>query len=310
MLTEAVKRSFPGLLNTSDESQFLAWREEKMRLVEGHSNDPVMVADFANPSPAEIRAIIEQCNRQNYCIYQIDESTNRDPQIGAILRSFAQAFGMKAVEDHRSSDGDGVVHLRMSNDPSKSGYIPYSNRPINWHTDGYYNAADNQIRSMVLHCVRSAENGGQSQLLDQEIAFLRLWDENPEFIAALCHPEAMTIPENVEPNGNVRPESRGPVFSLDPKTGKLVMRYTIRKKYIIWRDDPATRAAVEFLNALLGSQDPFILTATLAPGQGVICNNCLHNRTGFDGDSDTPSVRHLLRARFNNRISGETSGQA
>ena len=85
-----------------------------------------------------------------------------------------------------------------------AGTSPYTNRPLSWHTDGYYNAPEDRIRSFILHCCRNAERGGESALLDPEIAYIRLRDENPRFIAALMHDEAMTIPANHEADGSVR----------------------------------------------------------------------------------------------------------
>jgi len=42
----------------------------------------------------------------------------------------------------------------------------------------------------------------------------------------------------------------------------------------------------------------------LAPGQGLICNNVLHNRTGFTDDMDKGIARLVYRARYYDRIRG------
>ena len=70
--------------------------------------------------------------------------------------------------------------------------------PIKWHTDGYYNPPERQVRSFVLHCVHSAAQGGENRLLDHEIAYLMLRDENADFIRALSTADAMTIPERTD----------------------------------------------------------------------------------------------------------------
>jgi alpha-ketoglutarate-dependent taurine dioxygenase len=184
---------------------------------------------------------------------------------------------------------------------------------MNWHTDGYYNAPEQKIRAMVLHCVRAAEDGGVNQFLDNEIAYIRLRDENPAYIRALMHPEAMTIPANDAPDGDNRPASIGPVFAVDPETDKLEMRYTARTRSIEWRDDAMTAEAVAYLTALLASGDPFIQTVKMQAGTGILCNNSLHNRTGFDrtGSTGEPSetspessTRLMMRVRFHNRVKG------
>ena len=113
----------------------------------------------------------------------------------------------------------------------------------------------------------------------------------------------MSIPANSEPDGALRAESVGPVFYPDPMTGRLQMRYTARTRSIAWRDDPATAAAVTALQSLLESGDDAMITARLGPGEGILCNNVLHNRTGFDAGA-APSPRVIFRIRFHNRMEG------
>jgi alpha-ketoglutarate-dependent taurine dioxygenase len=148
---------------------------------------------------------------------------------------------------------------------------------------------------MVLHCLRAADEGGENALMDPEIAYIRLRDENPDFIAALMHHRAMTIPAN-------QGDRPGPVFAVDPATGALHMRYTARARHIVWRDDPATRAAVAFLTGILAGDGP--LRFRLSPGQGLIANNVLHNRTGFSDNAEIGRARLLYRARYLDRIAG------
>ena len=59
------------------------------------------------------------------------------------------------------------------------------------------------------------------------------------------------------------------------------MRYTARRRYIAWRDDPDTRDAAAFTTDMLASGEPFVFRHKLEPGQGIICNNVLHARAGF-----------------------------
>jgi hypothetical protein len=67
-------------------------------------------------------------------------------------------------------------------------------------------------------------------------------------------------------------------------------------------------AAREFLKSVLKDPGEHLFQWRLTPGQGLICNNVLHRRTGF---SDPPVVeggggkdgRLIYRARFLDRIS-------
>jgi alpha-ketoglutarate-dependent taurine dioxygenase len=206
-------------------------------------------------------------------------------------------LGLKRLHANLLADEDGVSSLEVTPEKSARGYIPYSNRRLLWHTDGYYNAPGERIRAFILHCVRPAAAGGENRVLDHEIAYLLLRDEDPEHIRALSAPEALTIPAN-EDEGLPRPAQSGPVFSEDG--GALHMRYTARTRSIEWRADPATRAAVQRLNEILESAAPYVFTLRLAPGQGLVCNNVLHDRSSF---TDAPGAGRLVyRARYCDRI--------
>jgi len=151
----------------------------------------------------------------------------------------------------------------------------------------------------VLHCVHNATAGGENALLDPEVAYIRLRDEDPRFITAFEHPECMTIPANRGAEGEIRAEVCGPVFSCDAG-GNLHMRYSARKKNICWRDDDLTRAARDFMSEILSDKNDLVFRYRLQPGEGLISNNVLHNRATF---TDRPGHKRLLyRARFFDRI--------
>ena len=169
--------------------------------------------------------------------------------------------------------------------------------------DGYYNAPDQRIGAFILHCVRPAQSGGHNEILDPEIAYIRLRDENPDFVRALMHPQAMTIPES-KSDGNVRLVSVGPVFFADAATGRLHMRYTARTRSITWRDDPTTLEAVGFLRQCLAGGEPLVQQISLGPGQGILNNNVLHNRSGFADGMSADTGRLVYRIRFHNRVGG------
>jgi hypothetical protein len=84
--------------------------------------------------------------------------------------------------------------------------------------------------------------------------------------------------------------------------GQLHMRYTDRSRSIEWRDDPLTREAVAALKQILHGDSPYRFTGTLQSGQGLISNNVLHTRSGFEDDDAHPRI--LYRARYFDRIQG------
>jgi len=90
------------------------------------------------------------------------------------------------------------------------------------------------------------------------------------------------------------------VFSVDPVDGALHMRYTARTRSIEWKDDADVRAAVAALERILAAPSPHVYRLTLGPGMGLVCNNVLHDRSGFTDDPARP--RLIYRARYHDRI--------
>lgn len=291
-----------------DNSGYARWREWKLASYpRSLAETRVTIADFARPSATEVAALQATCRLANMAIYvtpPLAQAARPEAAAvaGGLLKQFASAFELGIVEDHRSAGEDGIVAIEVTETAGKRGFIPYTTKALNWHTDGYYNAPEDTIRAMVLHCVRPAGAGGENALLDPEIGYIRLRDKSRAALAAMMHPQAMTIPESVEEDGRVRPVSTGPVFLVD-EAGKLTMRYTARARNVIWRDDDDTRAAVKHLEALLAhEEEPLILKYRLAAGEGLLCNNVLHTRTAFENDGG--AGRLMLRARYRERISG------
>ncbi|WP_170844502.1 TauD/TfdA family dioxygenase [Aliiruegeria lutimaris] len=288
-----------------------AWRETKIRLSESVLDRPPVALDaLRHPGAEAVAEMKYRCSVCNFARYEVPEAGESVEATSEALIGLARHFGLVGPEDHRSAGSHGVVALRTSSDEAKRGYIPYTRRPLSWHTDGYYNMASERVQGFILHCFRQALLGGENQLLDPEIAYLRLRDENPDYVRALMHPEAMAIPENREPDGSLRPESVGPVFFPDKITGRLQMRYTARTRSIRWRDDETTLAAADWLRDYLSSGDPLMRQVRLQAGQGIVNNNVLHNRTGFEDGASEEDVRIVLRVRFQARVAEELHGAA
>jgi alpha-ketoglutarate-dependent taurine dioxygenase len=214
-----------------------------------------------------------------------------------ITRRLGARLGLGRLHANPLADEDGISSLEVAPEKSGRGYIPYSNRRLLWHTDGYYNAPEQRIRAFILHCVRPAATGGENRLLDPEIAYILLRDADPRYVDALSASDAMTIPANEEDPAAQRAAQTGPVFSEEG--GALHMRYTARTRSIEWRPDEATRAAVQYLRQILDGDSPYVFTLRLAGGQGLVCNNVLHDRSAF---ADGTPGRLVYRARYLDRI--------
>ena len=289
----------------SDIASYQKWRSSKLKDAENlQESAPIDVKNMSDLTDSERDELMLRCRKVNFACYRVEESETDSDGVNIALRKFSAAFGMRVAEDHRSAGQAGIVNLRESKSEGQRGYVPYTAKSMNWHTDGYYNAPEDYVSGFVLHCVRPAQSGGSNEILDPEIAYIRLRDENPDFISALVHPQAMSIPENREASGKVRPVSVGPVFYADPETGRLQMRYTARTRSIYWREDPLTNEAQSFLGEILGGPDPLSQRVTLGAGEGILNNNVLHNRTAFSDPTDQSPGRLICRVRFSNRVEG------
>jgi alpha-ketoglutarate-dependent taurine dioxygenase len=282
----------------ADTVAYLRWRDRKL----SHAivNADELIVEVKNPnaiSVAERDELLSSCRRSNMVVYATPAKMDE-----RIVQQFGEQLGLKRLDANWLAGEQGVTRIAVCNDGTqRQAYIPYTDHAIKWHTDGYYNPPERQIRGMVLHCAQSAGVGGENRVMDHEIAYLMLRDANAEFIRALSAPDAMTIPERVDAIDGVRPAQSGPVFSVDSVSGALHMRYTARTRSIEWKADDATRAAVAYLEQLLTSTTPHIHQLRLEPGMGLLCNNVLHDRTSFSDDPTKP--RLLYRARYLDRLS-------
>lgn len=281
---------------------YARWRDAKLKDYPQNVGDLVVeLADYHNPTEAEVAELKKRVDKMNMAVYVCTSSAGEgeaSAKLGA--RALGARFGMHRIDANLYADDDEITSLTVAADGPRTRYIPYTNRRISWHTDGYYNTMENQIRAMVLHCVSPSATGGENAVMDPEIAYIYMRDKNPDFIRVLMHEEAMFIPPNDEGNGEIREGRTGPVFSLSPHDGSLHMRYTARTRSISWREDETTQAAVAFLEDLLKGDSPYIFRHRMAAGQGLLCNNVLHDRNGFEDDET--HKRLYLRARFFDRI--------
>ncbi|MDE2456922.1 MAG: TauD/TfdA family dioxygenase [Burkholderiales bacterium] len=284
-----------------DEAAYRAWRDIKL---EQAPRDPAdLVVELHDPlalTRAERGALIERCAHFNMALYRCARAGDGKTLSHALVRQLGCQLGLVRLDANWLADDDGIspITVRAGAGPA-AGFIPYTDRAIKWHTDGYYLPPGRAIRAMVLHCVRPAAGGGANRLLDPELAYIGLRDADPAFVAALMADDAMTIPPRCDEDGIARAAQGGPVFSLGPD-GALQMRYTARTRSIEWKADAATRAAVACLEGLLGGASPHVLRQRMEAGMGLVSNNVLHDREAFQDDPAAP--RLLYRARFHDRV--------
>jgi alpha-ketoglutarate-dependent taurine dioxygenase len=281
-----------------DDSAYAGWRAARLAAHQGAA-PVVALGDIAAPDPAEISEVLRHCQERNYAVLRCQEPP-ADP--APALLAFTRAIGLESLDRNLCSAEDGLTPITVRDTGTDNSYIPYTDRPLGWHTDGYYNPPDFQVRAWLLYCAQPASEGGDNELLDHEVAYIRLRDENPEWIRALMAPDALTIPANTESGGGTRPAQGGPVFSVSQHDGTLHMRYSARQRNVVWKDDPVTRAAAEALLALFRGADPLVVRHRLQRGEGILSNNVLHRRDGFRDNPAGGHKRLLFRARYYRRL--------
>lgn len=285
--------------NLEDVATYQHWRDMKIRAYENDVHKAVVDLVAAQASDEELAQLVHNCNQFNYAIYRL-----ADPQLSGkrFVRQLGLDLGLQRLDGNLCSDEDNISSIQVMNTGRQTGYIPYTDKQLTWHTDGYYNDESRTIRGMVLHCVRPAESGGVNLMLDHEMAYIQLREQNPQFISAFAELDVLTIPPNIENGVEIRGAQTGPVFSVDSLTDSLHMRFSARTRNIEWKNNSLTREAVACMNELLDENNPYVITYRMQAGEGIIANNVLHNRTAFT-DSDLPDKKRLLyRARSYDRV--------
>jgi alpha-ketoglutarate-dependent taurine dioxygenase len=288
--------------NLGDTEAYLQWREQKLHYSAPALNDLLVhIKDPYQLSDEEMAAIVKRCDQYNMAVYQLTDPGVQDK---SLVHAFGSQLAMENLDANLRSDEDSVSSLEVCAQTGNQ-YIPYTNKALSWHTDGYYNRLDKQIFAIIMHCVRPAAEGGVNSLLNPENVYISLRDEDPAYIEALMHPEAMTIPDNVEQGKVIREAQTGPVFIVRPQVGsearRLHMRFSARKRNIVWRDTEETKQAVDKINRLMADEGN-VFKVALNTGQGIICNNVLHNRSSF---TDSEAQKRLMyRARYFDAVNG------
>jgi hypothetical protein len=283
-----------------NEDLYNRWRDQKLKDYPKNLGDLLVeINDPRKLTDSEFEAIQSRCRKANMALYASKTGTDPDPEIPL---SMGRRFGLEGLNKNWLSDETGLTSLTVANEGIRQQYIPYTNKAINWHTDGYYNLASQQIHALNLHVVQQAASGGENALMDHEIAYILLREKNPDYIRALMSEKTMTIPPRIDEGGSIaRKEEPGPVFSITAN-GDLHMRYTIRVNNVIWADDPLSREALAYLESIFNSDSPYIYQGRLESGMGLVSNNVLHDRAAFTDDET--HKRHYYRARYFDRLTG------
>ena len=293
-----------NFFNLNDEASYQRWVASKLSAYQKRSADDfkllIELDHDGNISPQSLSIIKDQINDFNFVLYKMTGTV--EDHLSAV-KNIGSQVGLKELDKNLCAQEDRVTKLTVVDQKRGHSYIPYSNKAIGWHTDGYYNPLHQRVLALVLHCERSSEEGGVNDLLDPDMVYIHLREQNPDFIKALSSPDVMCIPENIENGVEIRPQTCTAVLMQESGSDQdpvLAMRFSKRKHNIIWADDVLTQEAIACLFEYLESDSPYHIRYRLNAGEGVICNNVLHTRSAFTDSAQ--NTRVYYRARYYNRI--------
>ncbi len=118
------------IFEPGDDAAYVSWRDNKLLNYPEQRNESIVtVSDMANPQGHEVSQILNHCEKTNMAIYDCSE-----PILAETLENFCRHLGLITMETHRSADKGGVVAIEQATYGGKGGYIPYTNKPLSWHT--------------------------------------------------------------------------------------------------------------------------------------------------------------------------------
>ena len=283
-----------------NEAEYQCWRLQKIKLRQQLKATKLFRLEPDLKICESIQdEILAQLRAFNFICFDTDTSLNRQDFLELNRR-----FGLQKLDLNPGAEVDAVT-LVQAVDPSdpRARYIPYTERALNWHTDGYYNPPQRTISAFSLYCKHPAGSGGENFLLDHEWVYLTIRDSEPELLNALMSNQMMLIPANKPHDKVERAAQSGPVFSVS-ESGDLQMRYSSRPGNVVWQNDKTSQRALSCLREILDDTGISSVIA-LDKGQGLVCNNILHGRHAFsdcDADAENRQSRLIYRARYYDRI--------
>lgn len=288
--------------------QYCRWRDVKLNTIPKDADNYLVEID--NPeqlSNAQKQQILINTNAYNFSLLYIKHHAHYHTNLSAnisdknaitnVIVALNAQLKLKDYDSNLYAKHNGLSYIKQSTDKNQQDFIPYTNKALKWHTDGYYNNDDSYIRSFSMYCVQNATNGGENSWFDYDIAYILLREQNPELANALCANNSFIIPQHTVDGVVRRAKFSGAVFLIDNKTNKLTMRYSQRTHNIIWSNDVVV--AKDALDNILATNTEYRFNHKLDIGQALVCNNILHNRAAFITENPP---RLMLRGRYFNSI--------
>ena len=277
------------ILNT-EKDDYKHWEENKLNsFTSKMDNLMVEIAEAESLKKSEKTKIKSLLHQHNLVFYEFKSMKNTSSNA---LLSLSEQLGLEDFDYNPKSDKTGLTPITVHNDLNTDDeYVPYTTKPLNWHTDGYYNLFNESIHSWLLHCDEPAKHGGDNTFLDHEIAYI-LFNQRNKNILHLMNNVAYTIPENKKTG---RKSVNGYVFSFENKYKKLHMRFTMRENNISWNKNAVKE--INELKEIIKESEKYHIKYKLDYRQGVITNNILHNRSSFTNLENQTRLIYRIRSK-------------
>ena len=267
--------------------EYKRWADQKLESFTNNLDD--LSVEIRNPlsiTKSEKNEIRQKLTIHNLVFFSIP--VDNDDKLA--IKSFASQIGLGKYEYDSNSDADGLTEIRVSETGhNKIDYIPYTNKTLKWHTDGYYNDSKNSIESWMLYCNSPGAQGGTNKYFDHEIAYI-LFNQKFNNIEDLMLDNTYTIPKN-ELTG--RKQICNPVFRYE--NSYLYMKFTMREKNILWNEK--SLSASKNLKDIIEKTEKYHVCNKFTERQGVITNNVVHMRTSFTNSENNTRLLYRLRSK-------------
>jgi alpha-ketoglutarate-dependent taurine dioxygenase len=175
------------------------------------------------------------------------------------------------IRTHRDSDSDGVTTItqRPAAECAKTSLAGFTDRELWPHTEG--SAVLRPPRVLMLACLRPAQSGGRSSLVDGRALYDEIARTEPAMLSALSTPRSAYFGGG---SGHL-----GAVFE-QTTDGRIAVRLRLDE---LARFAPMLMPSIDRLRALIQQQT---IAVDLREGQGFFLLNdrWLHGRTRFTGN--------------------------
>ena len=224
--------------------------------------------------------LVRRCRRDNMAIYA-SRVTDEDKEVP---RRLGAQLGLATLDTNFLADEDGITRIAVTRRQGEGGASFPTPRTASAGTPtATTTRPELRIRAMLLHCVRDAASGGDTALLDHELAYLLLREDDP---GPRARADAARRPHDPGARGRRRRGARRrlPARCSPSTRPRATCTCATPRGRAAWpgRTTRPPRRRPRACSQILDGDADCVLRTRLAPGMGLVCNNVLHERSAFE----------------------------